>query len=230
MTKLILSTRNGHKVNEIRVLLSNDFQYLTLADFPNAPQVVEDMDTFAGNAAKKASQLAEWLSDTPEATSRATAGSFVLADDSGLEVDALGGAPGVHSARFAATGSEPPGNSSDQENNAKLLRLLENIPREKRTARVRCVIALVPVLGGAVQNRSPVCSLNETELHVELFDGVCEGRVEFAASGREGFGYDPLFVPDGFDQTFAEVGEKVKNQTSHRAKALAKLRKRLLGK
>jgi XTP/dITP diphosphohydrolase len=143
-------------------------------------------------------------------------------------VDALQGAPGVHSARFAALDSGAEGNSPDAENNAKLLHLLKELPQEKRTARFRCVIALTPVLVTAA-NSSPVCSADERELQTELFDGSCEGRIISQASGVGGFGYDPLFVPDGFSQTFAELGEDVKNRISHRAHALAGLRRHLLG-
>lgn len=222
MTTLIIATRNAHKVEEIRGILGNEFTCRTLRDFPNSPAVVEDAPTFAGNATKKAVELAHWLSTlNPQL---ATSSSFVLADDSGLEVDALHGAPGVHSARFASVDSGVAGNSSDAENNAKLLRLMENISEAKRTARFRCVIALTPVLvGKAINPSSPLCLADERELQTELFDGVCEGKIRFAPSGGAGFGYDPLFVPNGFTQSFAELGGDVKNRISHRAKALEKL-------
>ena len=148
MTTLLIATRNAHKVGEIRAILGTQFQFLTLNDFPAAPKVVEDADTFAGNAAKKAVELARWLSTDSRFTIHDSR-FLVLADDSGLEVDALGGAPGVHSARFAATDSAKSGNTPDADNNAKLLRLLQYIPEAKRTARFRCVIALVAVAGGA---------------------------------------------------------------------------------
>jgi XTP/dITP diphosphohydrolase len=205
VTTLLIATRNPHKVGEIREILGSQFQFLTLNDFPDAPNVVEDASTFAGNATKKAVELAKWLSVMSPATCH-TSPAFVLADDSGLEVDALNGAPGVHSARFAAMDSAVTENSSSADNNAKLLRLLKDVPPEKRTAWFRCVIALVEV-------QSP-----------QLFDGVCEGRIIFAPRGKNGFGYDPLFVPVGFEQTFAELGEDVKNKLSHRAKALEKLK------
>jgi XTP/dITP diphosphohydrolase len=150
-----------------------------------------------------------------------------LADDSGLEVDALNGAPGVHSARFAALDTGASGNSSDADNIAKLLRLLKDVPLEKRTARFRCVLALTPILPEQEKNTSPVCSADELELQTELFEGICEGRIIFAARGSSGFGYDPLFIPDGCDQTFAELPEEAKNRISHRAQALAKLKSRL---
>jgi XTP/dITP diphosphohydrolase len=154
---------------------------------------------------------------------------YVLADDSGLEVDALKGGPGVHSARFAALDTGKAGNSPTADNNAKLLRLLAGVPREKRTARFRCVMALTPVLSTQPENASPVCQADEFELQTQLFEGTCEGRIGFAEQGRGGFGYDPLFVPDGYEQTFGELPEEVKNRLSHRARALAKLREELPG-
>src|SRR5208282_6245340 len=149
---------------------------------------------------------------------------FMLADDSGLEVDALNGAPGVHSARFAALDSAKSGNTSDADNNTKLLRLLHDVPSAKRTARFHCVLALTTVLSGKIESASPVCYADEFEMQTELFDGVCEGRLLFEPRGQNGFGYDPLFVPMGFEQTFAELGEDVKNKLSHRARALEKLK------
>jgi XTP/dITP diphosphohydrolase len=221
MTTLLIATRNAHKVAEIRAILGGQFQFLTLNDFPGAPKVIEDANTFAGNAAKKAVELACWLIEKqPIANSQQPTPKFVLADDSGLEVDALNGAPGVHSARFAALDKSE--NSPDADNNAKLLRLLKEVPAEKRTARFRCMIALVPVSRETTQSASPVCYAEECE--AQLFDGSCEGRIIFDARGRNGFGYDPLFVPDGFEQTFAELGDDVKNRLSHRARALEKLR------
>ena len=223
MTTLLIATRNAHKVGEIRAILGNRFQFLTLNDFPAAPPVIEDADTFAGNATKKAVELAQWLARGKIGNWKLEAGNFfVLADDSGLEVDALGGRPGVHSARFAAEDAATSGNTPDADNNAKLLRLLKDVPAEKRTARFRCVIACVPVTPAKVENASPVCYADEPAW--PTFDGACEGKIIFAPSGKNGFGYDPLFVPVGFTQTFAELGEDVKNQLSHRAKALEKLK------
>ena len=213
MTTLLIATNNTHKVGEIRVILGGQFQFLTLNDFPNAPKIIEDADTFAGNAKKKAAELARWLSSSQLSTLNSQP-LFVLADDSGLEVDALNGAPGVHSARFAAMDSGKTENSSTAENNTKLLRLLKNVPMEKRTARFHCVMALV-------QAHSPQPTVHSPQ----LFDGVCEGRIILKPRGQSGFGYDPLFVPDGFEQTFAELGDAVKNKLSHRAKALEKLKR-----
>ena len=193
-----------------------------MAGFPAAPAVVEDADSFAGNATKKAVELARWVADVPSSEFRVP--SSVLADDSGLEADALGGAPGVRSARFAALDTGQPGNSPTADNNVKLLRLLASVPLEKRTARFRCVIALTPVIRDRIENASPVCYADEFELQTELFEGACGGRILSAPRGQGGFGYDPLFVPDGFEQTFAELGDEVKNRLSHRSRALAKLR------
>jgi XTP/dITP diphosphohydrolase len=218
MTTLLIATRNAHKAGEIRAILGAQFQFLMLNDFPAAPKVVEDAETFAGNATKKAVALARWLSNSSLVTRHSSL--FVLADDSGLEVDALDGAPGVHSARFAALDKSE--NSKDADNNTKLLRLLKDVPLKKRTARFRCVIALVPVPETSIESASPVCFADEFE--AQIFDGACEGRIQFSPSGHGGFGYDPLFVPDGFDVSFAELGEDVKNKLSHRAKALAKLK------
>ncbi len=221
MTTLVIATRNRHKVAEIRAVLGETFRYQTLADLlPGAPTTVEDAATFAGNAAKKAAELARWLG------ARRSDGepARVLADDSGLEVDALNGAPGVFSARFAALDSGRAGNSTDAENNAKLLRLLLGVPPERRTARFRCAIAVAPVNAPRPTSSSPVCLLDETELETQVFEGACEGRILFAPRGQNGFGYDPLFQPEGHDQTFAELGETVKNSLSHRARALAKLK------
>jgi len=211
VTTIVIATRNAHKVGEIRAILGGASQILTLNDFPDPPKVVEDAGTFAGNATKKAVELARWLAVTFPPT-RHSSPLFVLADDSGLEVDALDGAPGVHSARFAAPDSAKSGNTSDADNNAKLLQLLKDVPLKKRRARFHCVIALV-----AIDSQSTV-------RNPQLFDGACEGRIGFTPRGKNGFGYDPLFVPVGFERSFAELGEDVKNRLSHRAQALEKLK------
>ncbi len=235
MLTLVIATRNAHKVGEIRAILGDGFRYLSLEDFADAPEVVEDAGTFAGNATKKAVALAAWLGQARGARAQAGGraperqmdGILVLADDSGLEVDALAGAPGVHSARFAALDRDQPGNSLTAENNAKLLRLLADIPPERRTARFRCVVALTPVLRAEPEGASPVCYADEAELRTELFGGTCEGRIGFAPRGRGGFGYDPLFMPIGYERTFGELDEAIKNKLSHRARALALLRSKL---
>jgi XTP/dITP diphosphohydrolase len=227
-TTLVIATRNAHKVGEIRAILGASFQYLTLNDFPDAPKVVEDASTFSGNASKKAVELARWLAVNQKGNCQ-TQNAFVLADDSGLEVDALNGAPGVHSARFAALDIGKPDNSSDAENNAKLLRLLKEVPADRRTARFRCVLALTPVVPNGAENASPVCSANEAEIQTQLFDGTCEGRIEFAPRGQGGFGYDPLFIPAGFERSFSELSEAQKNEISHRSQALTALKSVIFG-
>jgi len=206
MTCLVLATRNAHKVGEIQRILGERIRLLSQNDFPGAPAAAEDAATFAGNAARKAEGLSAWLSAQPP-SALAGASFYVLADDSGLEVDALGGAPGVHSARFAAEDAAGTANSPDAANNAKLLRSLEGVPPERRAARFRCVLAL------AARQRATL-----------FFEGSCEGRITCAPGGAGGFGYDPLFVPEGFTESFAEIGEEVKNKISHRALALAQLR------
>jgi XTP/dITP diphosphohydrolase len=206
MITLLIATRNSHKVEEIRAVLGGYFHYLSLVALPDAPRVVENAATFAGNAQKKARELTQWLQiANPLPDIKHT---FVLADDSGLEVDALSGAPGVLSARFAA---QRPGNSPDADNNAKLLALLGGLPAEQRTARFRCAIALV----------------RDRETAPELFEGTCEGRIELAPRGTNGFGYDPLFVPDGYSKTFGELTDAEKNKLSHRARALDKMKQSL---
>ena len=219
MTTLIIATRNRHKVQEIRAILGDAFPYLTLDNFPGVPPIHEDATTFSGNAALKAEGLARWLAATPAAAATlAEAGDvLVLADDSGLEVDALDGAPGVYSARFAALDAGTEGNSPDAANNAKLLRLLASVPAIERTARFRCVIAVAPV---------PWCGQPSGE--TRFFAGACEGRIDFEPRGPGGFGYDPLFIPSGCAQSFAELGEETKNRLSHRAAALIRMRTELL--
>jgi XTP/dITP diphosphohydrolase len=211
MTTIVLATRNAHKVAEIRRILGGSVRIFSQLEFPEAPGVAEDADTFAGNATKKAEGFSAWLAANPQST-RLGSPFLVLADDSGLEVDALGGAPGVHSARFAAADAQGTENSSDAANNDKLLLLLAGVPPEKRTARFRCFVALA----GA----------NET---TRLFEGACEGGIALSPRGAGGFGYDPLFVPAGCAQSFAELGEQMKNKISHRARALAQLLRYLEG-
>ena len=183
-TRLIVATRNSHKTGEIRAMLGGRFEVLDATAFPELPEIEETGDTFLENATLKA-----------EGISRHVVG-WVLSDDSGLEVDALGGAPGVWSSSFG--GEE--GNHA--KNNARLL--AEMAGKADRTARFRCTMVLAQ--GGAA---------------VAHFSGTVEGRVVAEISGTGGFGYDPLFVPEGYDRTFAELGDAVKNSLSHRARALA---------
>ncbi len=203
MIRLLIATGNAHKVEEIQAVLGSKFQCRTLGDFPGSPAIVEDASTFAGNATKKAHDIARWLRQQPRQQL-----DYVLADDSGLEVDALAGAPGVNSARFAKLDSRDAGNAADGDNNIKVLRLLKEVPAEKRTARFRCALVLTAA---------------DAEMRSWLFEGTCEGQMDFAPRGAGGFGYDPLFIPNGYEVSFAELGESVKNKISHRARALEKL-------
>ena len=201
-TRIVIASGNTHKAEEIQTLLGDDFECRTLKDYPNAPEVEEDAATFAGNAVKKALSLIDWLKHNED-----FAEGWVLADDSGLEVDALDGAPGVRSARYASSTTD--GNSPDEANNAKLLTALDGKPEHQRTARFRCVLALARA--GAYGQP-------------ELFEGTCQGHIAEAPAGSEGFGYDPLFVPENFVDTFGTLGAEIKGMLSHRAAALRKLK------
>jgi XTP/dITP diphosphohydrolase len=209
---LIIATRNAHKVVEIQAILGAGFRCLTLDRLTGFPDVVEDETTFVGNAVKKATELRSWLIKNQRQSKAELEISHVLADDSGLEVDALNGAPGVHSARFAALEGDLLKNSSSAENNTKLLRMLAEVPQHQRTARFRCVIA--------------IASTDPKQPLIETFEGACEGRIHIKPGGAGGFGYDPLFIPLGHDKSFAELGEAVKNGLSHRSKALQAVKMR----
>ncbi len=198
---LVFATRNKGKLVELRQLLPG-VDVLSVDEAAQRlgieiPEVVEDADTFAGNAIKKAREVSA-ITKLP-----------ALADDSGLEVDALGGAPGVYSARYAGEGA------GDAANNTKLLAALVNVPPEQRTARFRAVLALADVLG----------PLGDETITA---DGVCEGVVLEAARGTGGFGYDPLFLFPELGQTFAELGVGTKGDLSHRAKAMRAIKPQLL--
>ena len=211
MPNLFIATGNTHKIQEIRAVLGPRFVCLCQNDANAQLTVNETGRTFGENARLKAVTWASYLG-----IDLCHLGvEWVLADDSGLEVDALGGAPGVHSARFAALDSGLSGNSSDSENSAKLLRLLASVPAAKRTARFRCVLALTRICPGA--------TLDELATNTRTFDGTCEGRLQSQPSGDQGFGYDPLFVPTGHETSFATLGEIVKSDVSHRGSALKKL-------
>ncbi len=217
MPSLFIATANAHKIEEIRATLGPGFEYRSQRDAGTSLEIEETGATFAENARIKAVTWAAYLG-TEVCQLRV---EWVLADDSGLEVDALGGAPGVHSARFAALDTGRPGNSSDVENNSKLLRLLGAIPVERPAARFRCVLALTPLRPGA-----STAELAALTLH---FEGTCEGSIQKRPAGTGGFGYDPLFVPEGFSASFAELGAEVKNRLSHRGQALARLAASLTG-
>ena len=199
--KLVLATRNLGKVRELRDMLkSRCLQICSLQDFPDAPEVVEDGETYAENACKKANAIADYT------------GHLTLADDAGLEVAALNGAPGVHSKRWAGE------DATDAMRVAKLLAALEGNPN--RDARFVAAIAIakpVPRDSAGFVGRGPVPRRADST-HVVI--GVCEGHITLSPIGKDGFGYDPVFVPTGYDKTFAELGEECKNRISHRAKAL----------
>ncbi len=229
--KLVLATRNRGKVRELQEMLNDtksrrdvveamsnyepdvnrtrrgpqsergdhaglnnqaEIDILSLDDFPDAPDVVEDGKTYQENALKKAAVLAKYT------------GYLALADDSGLEVDALHGAPGVYSARYAGE------HASDAARVDKLLDALKDVSDNQRTARFKCAIALADPHGPT-----------------QVVVGVCEGGLIRLPRGQHGFGYDPIFAPVGCDKTFAELGEDIKNRISHRAKALEKMKKYL---
>ena len=212
---ILLATGNAHKASEIEAVLGDSFVFKTLKDLNVSPEIIEDANTFEANATKKAATVAYWVGKTGDCF------DWILADDSGLEVDALDGAPGVHSARFASLDTNAPRNSADSENNSKLLHLLAGHPRPW-TARFRCVLALTPI--PAAHHDSSTCLANEAELATRIFSGACEGQIIPDAQGSHGFGYDPLFVPSGFSETFAQLGDEIKNGISHRAEAMRKLK------
>ena len=187
---LCIATRNADKQREMEPFLRDAWEVKSALDYPDLEEVDETGDSFLANATLKAVATSQVIPD------------YVLADDSGLECDALDGAPGVFSARY---GGIP---SSAEQNNAKLLqelgRVNANTP-QLRAARYRCVLVLARE-GVAIAN----------------FDGVCEGTITLAGKGTHGFGYDPLFIPQGYSRTFGQLGEKTKANLSHRAQALRK--------
>lgn len=183
--KLILATSNVHKVTELRNLLPGSYEIGSLSETGNTESIPETGKTFTENALQKARFVYNRYSVNS------------LADDSGLVVDALNGAPGIYSARFAGE------QASSSDNIGKLMDLMKDKPN--RTARFVAVLALI------IEGKEYV------------FEGVCEGTIADKVSGKEGFGYDPVFIPQGYDQTFAELGADVKNAISHRAVAVQKL-------
>ncbi len=189
--RILVATMNAGKLREYERLLADvpGLELETMASLAPPVDVVEDRDSFSGNAFKKATEIAK------------VAGMPSLADDSGLEVDALGGRPGVYSARYAGEGA------TDTQNNEKLLEELGDVADGERTARFRCAIVVVDGAGRELASA----------------DGACEGRIGHELRGAHGFGYDPLFVPDGYSRTMAELGPETKNEISHRALAAAKL-------
>jgi XTP/dITP diphosphohydrolase len=189
--QLIVASRNVHKTREIQQILGSEFAVRDLRACPEISEIIESGTSFEENAKLKALAVSRKLP------------GLVIADDSGLEVDALGGAPGMHSARYAGT------NTTNRE---KIDRLLEELARagagnDARRARFRCVVALA-----------------RGEKVLGVFEGIVEGRIADRPRGSRGFGYDPIFVPEGFEQSFGELGPAKKNQLSHRTRALEKLR------
>lgn len=196
--KLVLATRNLGKVKELTAMISaerrhKDVQILSLQDFPDAPDVVEDGDTYQANASKKATVIADFT------------GLRTLADDAGLEVNALNGAPGIHSKRWAGD------DVTDAVRIQKLLEAIEGV--SDRGARFVAAIAIAEPI-----NPQKPPSLQSDRVQVVI--GTCEGHIINEPVGDSGFGYDPIFVPVGYDKTYAELGEEVKNRISHRSKAL----------
>lgn len=185
MTKLVFATNNQHKLRELQQILGNSIELLSLNDIDCTDEVPENQETLEGNAAEKAFYIYNKF------------GYNCFADDTGLEIDALNGAPGVYSARYA--GEE----KSAANNMAKVLREMEKI--NSRKARFRTVISLV------------------IDGQEKQFEGIVEGEILRKAQGNEGFGYDPIFMPDGYDESFAEMSAEAKNKISHRGRAVEKL-------
>ncbi len=182
--RLVFATNNAHKLNEVTAILGEGFELLSLADIGCNEDIPETSDTLTGNAIQKARYVKEHY------------GLDCFADDTGLEVEALGGAPGVHSARYAG----------DHDSEANMTKLLDELKdKNNRNAQFRTVIALL---------------IGEEEF---LFEGIVKGHIIGERQGCEGFGYDPIFVPDGYNDSFAQLGMDVKNEISHRARATAKL-------
>jgi XTP/dITP diphosphohydrolase len=194
MKRLLLATRNAHKAREIQEILGPEFELRDLTAYPEISEIVESGKSFEENAKLKAIAVSKELP------------ALIIADDSGLEVEALRGAPGIYSARYAGK------NATDEQNVKKLLSELTRagVKTRQRKARFRCVIALARA--GKL---------------LDTFDGTVEGTIADSPSGSRGFGYDPIFVPNGFEQTFAELPAEVKNRISHRAKAIRALAAKL---
>jgi XTP/dITP diphosphohydrolase len=192
--EVLVATRNSHKTREIQHILGPDFKVRDLAAHPEVLEIRESGTSFEENAQLKALAASKQLP------------ALVIADDSGLEVDALGGAPGIYSARYAGA------NATERDQIDKLLGELARVGAtdDRRCARFRCVVAIA---------RNGNC--------LGTVEGVVEGKIANEARGDSGFGYDPVFIPDGFEQTFGEVPAEVKNNISHRAKAIRALAVRL---
>lgn len=196
--KIVLATHNRHKVEEIKNILSDlHVELQSLDDYPEIGETIEDGETLEDNARKKARFVFDSITNSvPTRESESGQNFLSLADDTGLEVDALGGRPGVYSARYSGV------NSTYEQNNKKLLLELKDVPFEKRSAKFRCVISII---GKGID---------------EIAAGEVSGRILNEAKGKNGFGYDPLFVPVGYHLSYAEMDSGLKNRLSHRARAL----------
>lgn len=201
MNKIVFATNNKHKLEEIRSILGEKFEVLSLSDIGCHEDIPETSDTLEGNAMQKAQYVFDKY------------GYACFADDTGLEVEALGGEPGIYSARYAALDGDDSISHDSEANMAKLLRKLEGI--ENRKARFRTVIALI--------TNAPLPFGEGMRERLQLFEGIVNGSIIRERRGGEGFGYDPIFQPEGYDKTFAELGNEVKNHISHRARAVQKL-------
>lgn len=197
MKRIVFATNNQHKLQEIRGILGSGYEVVSLKEIGCDVDIPETGNTLEENALQKA----QYVYDHYHVS--------CFADDTGLEVEALDGAPGVHSARYAE------GTDHDSEANmAKLLRELNG--KENRQARFRTVICYI--------EKQDVCPCGSTSIKkIHQFEGIVNGHIATEKHGTEGFGYDPIFVPEGYDQSFAELGEEIKNGISHRARAVAKL-------
>ncbi|MCQ4573990.1 MAG: XTP/dITP diphosphatase [Candidatus Brocadiales bacterium] len=194
MRQILIGTTNPHKLKEVREILRDlPVELISPEKLAQLPEIIEDGHTFSENAVKKA---VEWAKAT---------GYCTMADDSGLEVDALGGEPGVFSARYGGK------NTTYEDNNIKLLNALEGVPTARRTARFHCTIALA-----------------RPEGLIFVVEGECAGIIAEGPRGSHGFGYDPVFYVPECGKTFAELGPEIKNQMSHRTRALKKFGERLL--
>ena len=200
--KIVFATNNAHKLQEIRAILGPSFEVVSLADIGCHEDIPETGQTLEENAIMKA----EYIYNKYHLS--------CFADDTGLEVEALNGAPGVYSARYAALESQDAVSHDSEANMARLLRELGN--NNNRKARFRTVIALI--------QKKDVCPCGCTSIkEIHQFEGIVNGEIIRERRGGEGFGYDPIFQPEGYDQTFAELGADIKNDISHRARATQKL-------
>lgn len=208
--KIVFATNNQHKLSEIRSILGESIEVLSLKDIGCDVDIPETGKTLEENALQKAQYVYDHYHIS------------VFADDTGLEVDALNGAPGIYSARYASMEAGAHEASHDAE--ANMSRLLRELgENNNRRARFRTVIALIL--------KKDVCPCGCTSIkEIHQFEGIVEGQIIKERRGREGFGYDPIFQPDGYEETFAELGMEIKNHISHRARAVKKLADFLLGK